>query len=183
MVNTNFFVTYKLSHNYEHILTILLKSSLEISLLSLSIIIVYFTYGKLVEGQAVKNQSIYLANNLASDFIPFLSSTDRSSIKSSLISSQKDTNIHEDSIVTFNNSIIENNAYKLFGIIFSVIISVVFILCFFTRIQFLPILLESTFITIIVASVEILFLTYIGSKFIVVDTSEVKSRILHDISK
>ena len=158
--------------NLEKVASLGLKSLTEIALIALCINVVFFTYGKTVEANVIEKQGKYLAKSLTSEIFPFLPTKNKFVFKTGITSEQ------ETQRIAFSNSQIVQRSLTVFIGFAAILICAVFLACHILKQNFSMILLESVVVTIFVVTTEIIYLTFIGQDFIIVDTPEIKNRLV-----
>jgi hypothetical protein len=176
------------------------------------ITVFFFTYGKILEKQAIMNNIDYLIQNIIGDSIN-LSDDIKNSIIDNIdiidnikntnnIKDIKDINNHGNTGNNNNNNnpdiIVEKNNKKIFKnsmIILSVILFLVLLLFiffmsmrnsnipFFQNFEFIKIFKESMIILVFVALTEFCFLYFFGSKYIVVNPNLLKKEVIDQLSE
>jgi hypothetical protein len=148
---------------------------LNVKLISTFIGIFFFTYGKRIEENIVKNQSELLATYLAKDLSTFIDKDTAQKLTSNIsIPDMSDA----DKQVEEQNASLQQDAFKTLamvsvgGILLSLIISKYY------KINFSNILRTNIIILFFVALTEYIFLTFVGQNFISLDPNFVRRKIL-----
>ena len=157
---------------------LIMKIIMEVSLIVTVLVVIFFTFGKGVEKTVVEEQSAFLVDNLKSSSDIIMPGAAR------LSGAFINTNVLSDSeIDTINsrNTQVESNAYKIFSAVTIGGMTLAFLFSLMFKLNFLSGLAESVVLVAFVGLVEILFLQYIGSRYILVDPGMVKNQIMKKI--
>jgi hypothetical protein len=153
---------------------------MNVTMISTFIGIFFFTYGKTIEENVVKQQSELVANYLAKDLSTFIDKNTAKKLASQL--SPPDMS-NADKEVELKNAELQSSAFNVLilvaigGLLFTIILAKYYTLN-------LQSILKTNFIILLfVGFTEYIFLTYIGQNFISLDPNFVRLKILQALQK
>jgi hypothetical protein len=149
--------------------------TLNVTLISSLIAILFFTYGKNLEKSIVENQSEYIAESIATDIKIFFPEETRKIILDSLVvpdmqQADKDVEDRDDAL--------KNKAILIFVPLCVVGIFTTFLICQYGKVEKKHIFAEGIIILLFVFCAEILFLNIIIRNYKTADPNFVKMQIL-----
>jgi len=153
---------------------------LNVTLIATFIGVFFFTYGKTIEENVVKNQSELVADYLAKDLSTFIDKETAQKITSTLLPpdmSKQDQDVEE------NNKQLKSQAFHILSIVFVVGLLLTIIITKYYKLNLTDILQTNLTILAFVAITEYAFLTYIGQNFISLDPNFVRHKILVSLKK
>jgi hypothetical protein len=170
--------------NYELISKVLIN----VLLLSIFVSIFFFTYGTHIERLSINSQMNILANNVTDTFkiTGNKSNIDLNNyINTNLLTPDKIKNIQAEDVKALSGNKPILKKVIIYIIIFTIIICIIiFTLVKSNKLKNIKeILIESGIILIFIALTEYSFLTFIGLKFISVDTNNVKLEVIKSLQK
>jgi hypothetical protein len=151
---------------------------LNITLISTTVAILFFTYGKDIEKLIVEDQSKSIATELSYDAKIFFPKKVRESIVSSISIPSDDS---ADDEVKSKNSILVKNGIIIFGTICVVGIVTTMCICFFGKVNITHIILESLIILAFTVATEVLFLNVVARSYKSTDANFVKLQVLKSV--
>jgi hypothetical protein len=154
---------------------------LSVAFASTFIAIFFFTYAKNVEKQIVLKNVKYFINDINYNFISILPDNIKKSLSDKLSQVELPDMSEEDNATAESNRKLLIKSMMIFSVFFIILFSSAFGLAHFTKNNFFEILLENVFLLCGVATIEFLFLTFIASNFISVDTNNIKYSVFKTI--
>lgn len=160
--------------NPEQITTVILN----VTFIAAFIAVFFFTYGKIIEENVVKKQSIFIADNLAKDLSTFIDKQTASDIISKLSIPNMEA---ADKKAKEINENLQKDATKIviWGTIIGLVIA--FLVSNYYNLEFFKLLKNNLIILFFVGITYYLFLTYFGQNFISADPNFVRVKILNII--
>ena len=153
---------------------------LNITFIVTFIAIFFFTYGKKIEENVVKNQSELVASYLAKDISTFIDKDTALKITSSL--SIPDMT-KQDQEVEENNKQLQSEAFYTLSMILIGGLLLAIIIAKYYKLNLTDILQTNLIILAFVAITQYVFLTYIGQNFISLDPNFVRHKLLISLKK
>lgn len=153
---------------------------LNVTLIATFIGVFFFTYGKTIEQNVVKNQSELVASYLAKDISTFIDKDTAQKITSTLTPPDM---TKQDQQVEENNKQLQSEAFHTLSIVFVGGLLLTIIIAKYYRLNLTDILQTNLTILAFVAITEYAFLTYIGQNFISLDPNFVRHKILIALKK
>lgn len=153
---------------------------LNVTFIATFIGVFFFTYGKKIEENVVKNQSELVASYLAKDISTFIDKETAQKISSSLVPpdmSKQDQEVEE------NNKQLQSHAFNTLSMVLIGGLLLTIIIAKYYRLNLTDILQTNLTILAFVAITEYAFLTYIGQNFISLDPNFVRHKILISLKK
>jgi hypothetical protein len=153
---------------------------INVTMISTFIGIFFFTYGKTIEQNVVKQQSELVANYLAKDLSTFIDKNTAQKL-ASLLSPPDMSNA--DKQAQLKNAELQNTAFNILilvaisGLLFTIILAKYYTL------NLQSLLKTNLIILLFIALTEYLFFTYIGQNFISLDPNFVRVKILQALQK
>jgi hypothetical protein len=160
----------------EHAINIILGAIF----ISVFIGIFFFTYVSKIEQNIVRNQTIYLVDNIIGDLDILLPDSIKLLLSSKLIAPDMS---HEDAKVEENNNALKKKAIIALSIIFGVGILIAFLISWFSKTKILPIIGKNLILLVFVALTEFIFLIFIGQNYISVDPNYVKYKFIQTLQE
>jgi hypothetical protein len=168
--------------NYEKMSTIIMS----IGIMSLFLIIFFFTYGAYVEHEMVSNEIIRLAN-IESTYIHLLPDIILDMVKEKIdsqineVDDDKNIKAHDEKVTKNNNEIIEK-ALTIFGITSAILVILSIIIYLKYRdFSILDVIKVNVLTTLIIAIIEVFFATYIIKLYKPLDINLSNTTILKNI--
>lgn len=152
---------------------------LNVTFISAFIAVFFFTYGKIIEENVVKNQSKFIADTFAKDLSVFVDKPTALLITSQL--SSPDMDDADKKAKAFNNQLQSKATYVVL-VAFIIGLTIAIAISSHYELDFFKILKSNIVILIFVGITYYLFLTYFGQNFISADPNFVRLHIL-DIAK
>jgi hypothetical protein len=153
----------------------IINTIVSIIFISTFICVFFFTYGKEVEKQIVKEQSEYIASSLMDDAKTFIPDN---MIKNIINQIQMPDMKESDQQVENNNKEIQQYAIKVIGISSLIGIIIAYFLSYIYNIKFIDVIKNNLVILLFIAVTEYIFLTYIIKNFIIADPNFVRNKML-----
>jgi hypothetical protein len=153
---------------------------LNVTLIATFIGIFFFTYGKRIEQNIVKNQSELVASYLAKDLSTFIDKETAQKLTSNISipdMSEADKQVEE------QNASLQQDAFKTLSMICVGGILLTIIIAKYYKLNFADIFKTNIIILVFVAITEYIFLTFVGQNFISLDPNFVRRKILLSLKK
>lgn len=157
--------------NPDQIVTIILN----VTFIGAFIAIFFFTYGKTIEENVVKKQSVFIATHLANDIKTFINKDTADNISSKLIPPNMDE--ADKKAKEINHTLLQQSIRI---VLFSVIIglSISYLISQKYNLNFIDLIKPNLIILLFVGTTYFLFLTFFGQNFISADPNFVRLHIL-----
>jgi hypothetical protein len=157
---------------------------LSIALFAIFVFIFFFTYATYIEKKTIKDQVQLALNDLGNEVSIYFTDLDNSMVKDYvrkylIVPDMKE----QDNEVEISNKKIINKGLLILVIFVLVDLVILFILWKMYPFSFKELLFENMLLLFFIALTEILFLTFIASKYRSIDTNQIKKQILTSIDK
>lgn len=164
-------------------LVMLANSISFVGIMAFLITVIFFTFGKYIEKQIVINNLDYLINDTIGDLPKTLKPELKKSITDSLNSSYEKININKDEVeqVVNSNKSLQNKAFIFSSILLVVSLIISFIISKKANINYFMVLFQSLLLALGVGLIEVLFMYFVSSSYIVADPSQTKKILLEKL--
>ena len=166
------------------IINIIIKTIIQVILISTFIGIFFFTYASKVEENIVKKQCAEIIQDLSDDIKIMVPSNTLQQIYTKVIPNIKAPDLSkEDAEVKQKNDVLIKSVTKLIIAFVGIGVSIVALLIWIFKIPVKEILISSGVSVLFVAIVEYSFLTFFAQNYRTIDSNFVKMKILENINK
>jgi hypothetical protein len=151
---------------------------LNVVLISTLIGVLFFTYGSYIEKKVIDNQMKYIIDDVLQD----ISNIDNDKVLLNIFKDIKKPNLEkEDKEVEEINKALLKKAFLVLGSVFIIGIGISYYFARKGNHDFKDIIKETIIIVIFVGIVEIIFLTFFGSKYLATDSNFIKKKVIQAI--
>ena len=148
----------------------------------------FFTYGKTQEEKSLERQISFLIDDFVGSKFFFLGKSEKNILKGIIQDLDVDTSETDEQVKKSNEEVLNKTKKFILYMILIGVVSVYFLWSSSTdssgmwkSFNLSTAITDSLIAVSIVALIEFIFLTYLGSKFITIDTNLIKTRILTNI--
>lgn len=141
--------------------------------------IFYFTYAHKVEEQVIINQMNYISKSLLDEITVLVPKSNYDLVEESVSAVNAPDMTQQNIEVDKQNSELKNMAFKVIGGFAAVSLLIAYFMSSRNGFSFKNLLVNASFVVLVVGIVEYVFLTYFGSKFYSADPNYVKYMALY----